>query len=656
MKKTLLTLSLLAFVSLLPAQNALKDAIQTKWQYVSSHPEEHQKAMQNGWYTQAEATLKAIDAQAQNPRAINDSIPVNPLCEDAQPLCINGNNQYVLNINVGNAFSGPNYNCLQTTPNPTWFYIHTFGNLEDINLRLYAENDIDFVIWGPFPTPTCDSADLQNVVDCSYSTSNDETPTIASPTPNSYYMVMVTNFSNEAQNFYFQFLSGAIDCTPYSGYGYTNVSGYAYFDQNENCINDDADVYSNHMVRFLPGPHYAYANDTGYYSLYLPLGNYTATTTANLEDSECVNSISVTDTSISQNLDISHVFVPFCDASVFLNATNFNDSATIFVNYRNYTSIFTSGQLTLTIDTALDITGSSIPYNQVDPFTISFDLDSITLLNQTIEIYTAPLDSIDYLDYTVHLSAQITADFFDNNINNNTDNYWQALFQGEPYDPNSIEVSPFGSLSDNLISTSDTNFVYTIHFQNTGTAEAHHISVVDTIPQMLNLETIELVHSSFPCQLIFEDDRAIRFYFHNIDLIDSLHNEPESHGHVSYKIRSNATLEINDTISNFADIYFDSNAPVRTNQVNSIVPQTLGVKSVESNVRFNIYPNPANESIWLFGIAEGTTYELFDMSGRRMLEGVFNGKPISLSGISKGTYLVKVKTEKESMAKLMIKE
>jgi len=39
-----------------------------------------------------------------------------------------------------------------------------------------------------------------------------------------------------------------------------------------------------------------------------------------------------------------------------------------------------------------------------------------------------------------------------------------------------------------------------------------------------------------------------------------------------------------------------------------------------------------------------------------MLEGVFNGKPISLSGLSKGTYLVKVKTEKESMAKLMIKE
>jgi len=50
-----------------------------------------------------------------------------------------------------------------------------------------------------------------------------------------------------------------------------------------------------------------------------------------------------------------------------------------------------------------------------------------------------------------------------------------------PYDPNNKEVSPAGAGPTGLIDTSTVELTYTVNFQNTGTAPAKHVYILDTL-------------------------------------------------------------------------------------------------------------------------------------------------------------------------------
>lgn len=106
--------------------------------------------------------------------------------------------------------------CLSTTPNPSWFIfkVATPGDLifsinQGNNSPDYNNLDIDFICWGPFLSNSIDCEnDLygysgnitipNNVADCSYSASTIESITINSASVNEYYLILTTNYSNQA--------------------------------------------------------------------------------------------------------------------------------------------------------------------------------------------------------------------------------------------------------------------------------------------------------------------------------------------------------------------------------------------------------------------------------------------------------------------------
>lgn len=106
--------------------------------------------------------------------------------------------------------------CLSTTPNPSWFIfkVATPGDLvftlsQGNNSPDYNNLDIDFICWGPFTTDNIDCENglygfngnttiSSNVVDCSYSASNTETVTVNNVLADEYYVILTTNFSNQA--------------------------------------------------------------------------------------------------------------------------------------------------------------------------------------------------------------------------------------------------------------------------------------------------------------------------------------------------------------------------------------------------------------------------------------------------------------------------
>jgi uncharacterized repeat protein (TIGR01451 family) len=115
----------------------------------------------------------------------------------------------------------------------------------------------------------------------------------------------------------------------------------------------------------------------------------------------------------------------------------------------------------------------------------------------------------------------------------------------------------------------NTELEYKIRFQNMGTAEAVNIVVVDTLSQHLDLTTFQMMSASHTYKLKFErvNGRQVAFWiFTDINLPAKSINEPASHGYIKFKIKHLPTIAEGTIIKNFADIYFDFNEPVRTNE------------------------------------------------------------------------------------------
>ena len=133
------------------------------------------------------------------------------------------------------------------------------------------------------------------------------------------------------------------------------------------------------------------------------------------------------------------------------------------------------------------------------------------------------------------------------------------------YDPNDKQVFPNGYSEAHYIAN-DTILEYLIRFQNTGNAPATHVIIRDTLDVNLDLSTFQLVANSHSVFTTLDlNTREVEFYFQSIMLPDSVNNEPESHGLVSFKIRPVAGLPLLTELNNTAAIYFDNNPPIVTN-------------------------------------------------------------------------------------------
>src|SRR6218665_211047 len=80
-----------------------------------------------------------------------------------------GTTTYAAGVGAGTAQSGPNYGCLYTQPNPAWFFmqVSTSGNIT-LAITASPPRDIDFILYGPFSSPTCTGLTAANTEDCSY--------------------------------------------------------------------------------------------------------------------------------------------------------------------------------------------------------------------------------------------------------------------------------------------------------------------------------------------------------------------------------------------------------------------------------------------------------------------------------------------------------
>lgn len=126
-------------------------------------------------------------------------------CANPQPICSGTPITFTANAGAPQASQtnpGNNYGCLQTSPNPSWYYleIDQGGNLV---IDISAGSDVDFAIWGPYNNLTQATSNCNNYPtpsDCSYSTSEIEQVNLPAVQSGEVYILLVTNYANTVQN------------------------------------------------------------------------------------------------------------------------------------------------------------------------------------------------------------------------------------------------------------------------------------------------------------------------------------------------------------------------------------------------------------------------------------------------------------------------
>jgi uncharacterized repeat protein (TIGR01451 family) len=441
-----------------------------------------------------------------------------------------------------------------------------------------------------------------------------------------------------------------------SGCGvYWNISGNVHEDTAVSCTQDSlaaGDRFYGMKVILSQGgvaEEQMYSSYLGEYSFGShPLGNYEINidTTGLPIEIKCpvsgVQSVTLTATdSIKENVSFGLGCKAY-DIGVRAIHGRFRIGQTAVVNIE--TGLICSSHLSATLTTQIlgsakyvgpavgaltptSVVGNTLTYTFADMSTIHA-LSDFNIVVQT--------DSNAVLGSSVCVTVQIQTSTPDYNPDN--DSLTMCFYVVNSFDPNEKIVFPKSIYYD------ATWLYYTIQFQNTGSDTAYNVVVSDTLSANLDVESFQYLASSHSPSVKVKGREAI-FTFSHINLLDSLHNEPKSHGWLQYRIKTKAGLPLHSEIRNTASIYFDLNTPVVTNTtINTL--NALGITDVKKEEPFlHLSPNPTNS---ILNISTNSLYSkliaIYDASGRKVSERVFTSS-LDISNLSQGMYLLEVKSD-----------
>jgi hypothetical protein len=162
--------------------------------------------------------------------------PTNITCNAMTPICTGTPTVFTAQASGSSAASGPNYDCLITQPNPTWFYLE-IDNPGNLAIDMTAGSDIDFAIWGPYNTLALSKAACATYPmpkDCSFSTTETEQANVSNTLNGKFYVLLVTNYASVTQIINIEQAQTGIATTNCAILLPVNMSDYDLSIENEN--------------------------------------------------------------------------------------------------------------------------------------------------------------------------------------------------------------------------------------------------------------------------------------------------------------------------------------------------------------------------------------------------------------------------------------
>ena len=415
------------------------------------------------------------------------------------------------------------------------------------------------------------------------------------------------------------------DTTQQTGYdfaltpGNSPVNGYVFWDYNANGIRNAGEPK-------IPGiPVYT---SSGAMTTTDASGNYTFTGIPNGDTIRVVvpgpPSVSIPDFRVFTFGNTNPVYfgitssTPQPDLSVTLSFSGvFRPGFTnnLFVTVQNNVIPVNNVGLKLLLQDFLEVQDISLPPTSMLGDTLFWSLNALNASHSITFVIKVKTPVGTPLGTNVTCVAEVTPIQNDLYVPNNT--YTLSSTVVGSYDPNDKRVQPAYMTPE--MSEQRPLLEYTVRFQNTGNFPADFVIIRDTLSNDLDLSSFRLLASSHSCIWEILPGKVLVVTFNNINLPDSISDEPGSHGFVLFSIRPTAAFPVGHAIDNHADIYFDYNEPIRTNTALSQVVYFLpgGDLPPETNA-ISVRPNPAAWRLyisWKTPAPVGSRIRLFDLWG-----------------------------------------
>lgn len=457
-------------------------------------------------------------------------------------------------------------------------------------------------------------------------------------------------------------------CSFNPGGNHNTISGNVKLDSNQNGCDMSDNNFSKLKIKISKDNQDLGTTSTnlnGNYQLFTDAGNFTITPVLeNLDyytvspSSATVNFADVNNNTFTQNFcvipkgkhnDLEVQLAPVNQARpgfeatyrfVYLNKGNTTLSGNVNLDYQGNKISFVSSELPP--DTNIN---SNLVWNFIDlkpfeqkSFIVTFRLNAPTHA-------TDPLNSGDKLTFTAKI-------FPINNDETPKDNNL-VLHQTvvNSLDPNDKTCLEGDVITPDLVGN---NVHYLIRFENVGTANAVNVVVKDMIDTAkFDVESLQPIKSSHPYRMTITEGNKVEFFFENIQLP---YDDSNNDGYILFKIKTKPTLVVGDTFSNKADIYFDYNFPIATNEAITTVQSNLSTQEI-SKSEISIYPNPAKEILTFKTKEKVKKAEIYDVNGRliKVELGISNNQ-IDVSSLKTGTYVIKAISDKKYYQAKFIKQ
>lgn len=444
------------------------------------------------------------------------------------------------------------------------------------------------------------------------------------------------------------------------------IEGTVFIDSNNNGILDAGENGIPYQWVTV-GAYYAYTDANGNYSAIVPAGTYTVSYTP----SGAYTGYTVTTpTSYTVNATVIGTIYGGNHFGVYIAPGTVNLSVSI-TPHTTVTPGFPAWYDIQVCNIGANATGATLTMNYDAGLTFDYANPAESSHNATTHTLTWNLPLMlpgdcDYIwvDFNALASLSIGASTFENvfvtptigtdiDMSNNFDSVHQVVTGS--WDPNnklSVQTNTFNSNQQTISSLNPDQWItYTVNFQNTGTAPAVNIVVIDQLSVDLDANSFTMLNASHQCN-VSRNNNMVNFNFSGIFLPDATTNEPASHGFVTFKLKSNNGLPVWHVISDDAAIYFDFNVPVITAPADVTMIGPLATQNAASaDVQPSVYPNPfAQQATVSYSLVKESevAVEIYDLAGKKVMQ-LVNGKQlagkhavtISSGSLSRGMYLLK---------------
>ena len=326
------------------------------------------------------------------------------------------------------------------------------------------------------------------------------------------------------------------------------------------------------------------------------------------------------------------------------------------ISYTNNGDV-ANGTITFTNDSANTITNITAP-NSITTTPTGFSLNFYNLapfetryVDVRMSVPSIPTVSIGQL---MTNSASISTPATESNYSNNNSSFTEAVVAS--YDPNDITESHGEKIVYSTFAPDDYLF-YTVRFENTGTAPASDVEIVDVLNSNIDETSIQLVSSSYP-NVLNRNGNTISWKFNNIELPVSIPNTNTGKGFVTFKVKLKPGFTIGTIIPNTASIYFDSNPTIVTNTFNTEFVSTLSNLNFVLNSDLKLTPIPTKEflNIKLNQNATISSISIFNTIGQLVLKVSPTNDKLDVKNLESGLYFIKIESDKGLYQSKFIKE